>query len=122
MMRISLQALARMRELIGGDKDVLADILQSLIDEADPLAESVLAAARDGKFNTLRRAAHAIKSSARDFGDSELAALCADVELGSRQGLMADAIASAHKIAECCIALKRDLAAYIGSDLNGEAL
>jgi HPt (histidine-containing phosphotransfer) domain-containing protein len=44
---ISLQALERMREVIGGDKDVLAEILQSFIDEAEPLAEAVLAAARD---------------------------------------------------------------------------
>jgi len=120
-MRISLQALQRMQELIGGDKDTLADILQSFIDEAEPLAELVLAAAQDGKLDTLRRAVHTIKSSARDFGDSELAALCADVELGTRQGLVADAIASAHKIGEGCIALKGELAAYIGTKLNGEA-
>jgi len=121
-MRISLQALERMRQLIGDDKDVLADILQSFIDEAEPLAESVLAAARDGRFDILGRAAHTIKSSARDFGDSELAALCADIELGSKQGLVADAVASSQKIAQGCIALKEELAAYIGRELNGKAL
>src|SRR5436190_24319789 len=107
-----------MRELIGGDKEDLAAILQSVVGEAEPLAESVLAAARDGKFDMLCRAAHTIKSSARDFGDSELAALCADVELGSKQGPVADAIASANKIAEGCIALKGELATYIGAKLN----
>src|SRR5262245_55154219 len=110
-----------MRELIGGDKDVLAEILQSFIDEAEALAESALSAARDGKLDTLARAAHTIKSSARDFGDAELAALCADVELRSKQGVLPDAIASSEKIAEGCLALKEELAAYIGTELKGEA-
>ena len=120
-MSISHQALERMRELIGGGKDDLAEILQSFIDEAEPLAESVLAAARGGRLDTLGRAAHTIKSSARDFGDTELAALCADIEHGSKQGALANAIASSEKIAQGCIALKNELAAYIGSELNGEA-
>lgn len=117
-MSVSLQALERMRELIGGDKDVLADILQSFIDEAEPLAESVLVAAKDGRLDMLGRAAHTIKSSARDFGDGELAALCADIELGSKQGAVANAIASSEKIAQGCIALKEELEAYIGTELN----
>jgi histidine phosphotransfer protein HptB len=114
---ISLQALARMREVIGGDKDVLAEILQSFIDEAEPLAESVLAAARDGRLDILGRAAHTIKSSARDFGDTELAALCADIELGSKQGVLANAIACSERAAQGCIALKNELAAYLGREL-----
>ena len=119
-MSISLQALARMREVIGGDKDVLAEILQSFIDEAEPLAEQVLAAARDGRLDKLGRAAHTIKSSARDFGDAELAALCADIELGSKHGALANVIACSERVAEGCIALKQELAAYIGRELNGE--
>ena len=49
-MSISRQALERMKEVIGGDKAVLAEILQSFIDEAEPLAESILSAARDGRL------------------------------------------------------------------------
>jgi histidine phosphotransfer protein HptB len=116
---ISLHALERMREVIGGDKDLLAEILQSFIDEAEPLAQSVLAAAREGRLDTLGRAAHTIKSSARDFGDSALAALCADVELRSKRGTVANAVACSEQIARGCIALKEELAAYIGTELNG---
>ncbi len=119
-MSISPQAIERMMELIGGDKTVLAEILQSFIDEAEPLAAAVLAAARDGRLDTLGRAAHTIKSSAREFGDAELAALCAAIEFGSKQGALADAIASSEKIARGCITLKDELAAYIGRELNGE--
>jgi HPt (histidine-containing phosphotransfer) domain-containing protein len=119
-MSISLEALERMRDLIGGDKDVLVEILQSFIDEADPLAESARAAAKEGKLDTLGRTAHTIKSSARDFGDAELAALCADVELRSKQGSLGDAGACAEQIAEGCLTLKEDLAAYIVRELRGE--
>ena len=120
-MSISRQALEKMKELIGGDNDVLAEILQSFIDEAGPLAESVLACARDGKLDILGRGAHTIKSSARDFGDAELAALCADVELRCKQGSLPNAIASSERIAEGCLALKEELAAYVGTELGGQA-
>lgn len=120
-MSISPQALQRMKDLIGGDETVLAEILQSFIDEAEPLAEAVLSAARDGRLDTLGRAAHTIKSSAREFGDTELAALCAAIEFGSKQGALADAIESSERMARGCRALKEELAAYIGSELNREA-
>jgi HPt (histidine-containing phosphotransfer) domain-containing protein len=118
-MSISRQALERMKEVIGGDKEVLAEILQSFIDEAAPLAESILSAARDGRLDTLGRAAHTIKSSARDFGDTELAALCADIEFRSKQGSLSNAVACSEQIAQGCIILKEELAAYIGSEING---
>jgi HPt (histidine-containing phosphotransfer) domain-containing protein len=119
-MSISRQALERMKEVIGGDKDVLAEILQSFIDEAEPLAKSILSAARDGRLDTLGRAAHTIKSSARDFGDTRLAALCADIELKSKQGSVSNAVACSEQIAQGCITLKEELAAYIGTEMNGE--
>lgn len=121
-MSITLHALERMKELIGGDKHVLAEILQSFVDEAAPLAETVLISAKEGKLDTLGRAAHTIKSSARDFGDTELATLCADTEFKSKQGILADAIARSEEIARGCIALKEELAAYIDSELNGEVV
>jgi HPt (histidine-containing phosphotransfer) domain-containing protein len=118
---ISFQSLDRLRELIGGDAEVLADILQSFIDEAEVLASSILAAAQEGRLDMLGRAAHTIKASARDFGDAELAALCAAVELGSKQGAVANAIDCSERIARGCITLKKELATYIGKELNGGA-
>ncbi|MFZ5671815.1 MAG: Hpt domain-containing protein [Pseudomonadota bacterium] len=120
-MSISPQALQHMKDLIGGDETVLAEILQSFIDEAEPLAEAALAAARDGRLDLLGRAAHTIKSSAREFGDAQLAELCAAIEFGSKQGALVDALESSQMIARGCIALKEELAAYIGRELNGEA-
>ncbi|QIG51980.1 Hpt domain-containing protein [Nordella sp. HKS 07] len=119
-MSISPRALERMKELIGGDETVLAEILQSFIDEAEPLAEAVLAAARDGRLDLLGRAAHTIKSSARDFGDAEFAELCAAIEFGSKHGALVDAMESSQLIARGCLTLKEELAAYIGRELNGE--
>jgi histidine phosphotransfer protein HptB len=118
---ISYQAIDKMREIIGGDRDVLAEILESFIDEAGPLAEAVRNAARDGKLDMLGRTAHTIKSSARDFGDDELAALCAAVELSSKAGALPNALANSERIAQGCLALKEELAAYIGKELKGEA-
>jgi HPt (histidine-containing phosphotransfer) domain-containing protein len=107
-----------MKEVIGGDKDLLAEILQSFIDEAEPLAQSVLAAAQEGRLDMLGRAAPTINASARDFGDSALAALCADVELRSKRGTVVNVITCSEQIAQGCMALKEELAAYIGTELN----
>lgn len=119
-MSISPQALERMKDLIGGDVTVLAEILQSFIDEAEPLAAAVLSAARDGRLDTLGRAAHTIKSSARDFGDAELAELCAAIEFASKHGALVDAMESSQMIARGCITLKDELIAYIDRELNGD--
>lgn len=121
-MSLSLDAIDRMRKIIGGDEEALAEILQSFVDEAGSLVDTLVTAAKDGRFDTLGRAAHTIKASARDFGDDELASLCADIEQRSKQGIVADAVAASQLAATGCIALKHELMAYLGSNLRGEVL
>lgn len=120
-MSLSHDAIDRMRKLIGGDDDVLADIMMSFVEEADALCEQILSAAAKDDLAGLGRTAHAIKSSARDFGDIGLAELCAGVELASRQGAVIDPPAAARDIVAACRALQRALSTYVQQELSGAA-
>jgi HPt (histidine-containing phosphotransfer) domain-containing protein len=110
-----------MKAALGGDLDVLSDILQSFADEADALVESLRKAADQEQWPTMARVAHTIKGSARDFGDEELASLCAAVEHDGRAGVVEDAQARAERIATACLVLKVDIVSYVRQQ-EGDAL
>ena len=109
-MRFSEKALSRMREAIGGDESVLADILQSFVEEADTLAIQLQHTPASLTPGAVARIAHTIKSSARDFGDDELAGLCATLEEEARKGAVQELDRRALDIAEKCRDLGKDLA------------
>jgi histidine phosphotransfer protein HptB len=119
-MRYSEKALNRMKEAIGGDEVVLSDILQSFVDEAEILVAKLRAGPESLGPGHVSRIVHTIKSSARDFGDDELAGLCAAVEGEARGGAISDLERRALDIAEKCQALGKDIAAYV-RDRLGEA-
>lgn len=121
-MTLAPEALARLREAIGDDDEVLADILQSFVDEAGPLAEALLTAARDGDLAVIGRAAHTLKSSARDLGDAPLADVCADLEREARTGRVEQAEERAARVAAASLALRDEVAAQVQAlRLSGSA-
>ena len=114
-MGLTAEALQRIRDAVGDDDGVVADILQSFVDEVDSLLDKLSGAAEAQDATTLRRLAHTLKSSCHDLGDNVAGALCADLEDRSHRNEMEDAAARADAIADACRRLKHEVVHYIAS-------
>lgn len=114
-MGLTGEALQRIRDAVGDDDVIVADILQSFVDEVDSLLDKLLTAAGTSDAATLRRVAHTLKSSCRDLGDHQTGALCADLEEGSIRGGSLDATVPATAISTACRELKLEVQQYIHS-------
>ena len=79
-------ALATLLELIGGDTAGLVGLIDSFLAETPSMMAEMNNAAASGESATLRRAAHTMKSSARDFGALALSDLCRRLEEQCRSG------------------------------------
>ncbi len=114
-MGLTAEALKRLRDAVGDDDLIVADILQSFVDEVDSLLVKLSTAAETLDPATLKRVAHTLKSSCRDLGDHRTGAMCADLEEGSSTAGPADAIASASAIVAACRDLKLEVQQHINS-------
>ena len=89
---IDSEALEKLRDVIGGDPEDLAE----LIDEFDTVTPEVLAtmksAAGTNDFEALRISAHSLKSNSRDFGAVALASSCEALERDCRNGWVDDPV------------------------------
>lgn len=73
-------ALDTLLKTLGGDKGKLLILSDSFNDEIPNLKVELRDGLRDNDATQVRRAAHTIKTSARYFGATELADLCASIE------------------------------------------
>lgn len=87
---IDRAALARLQDVIGGDPDDLAELLDDFETEAPATLEKMREAARMGDLDALRISAHSLKSNARDFGATTLAKTCEVLETDCRDGQVND--------------------------------
>lgn len=109
-------ALERMKTTIGGDPQVLAEIIKSFIDEVETMLPAFDRAAAASDTQTIARIAHTIKASARDFGDLTLAELCASLEHDAKAGLQV-LNARVDEVSKGCRALSVRLLAAIEKGL-----
>ena len=79
-MTIDRQALDKLQEIVGGDPADLVELIDSFLEEAPQLVEALAAAQGSGDLQGARRAAHSLKSNARDMGAGALAQLSAELE------------------------------------------
>jgi HPt (histidine-containing phosphotransfer) domain-containing protein len=79
-------ALSTLLELIGGDKADLIGLIDSFLAETPSLMAEMTKAVACHENSTLRRTAHTMKSSARDFGALALSDLCRHLEERCRSG------------------------------------
>ncbi len=85
-------ALEKLRDVIGGDPEDLAE----LIDEFHAVTPEVLAAMKSAAdandLEALRISAHSLKSNGRDFGAVALASSCETLERDCRNGSVEDPV------------------------------
>lgn len=79
-MAIDRQALDKLREIVGGEEADLVELVYSFLEEAPGIAETLTRSLENSDVSAMRRAAHSLKSNARDMGARELADLCAAIE------------------------------------------
>ncbi len=74
------RALENLSSTVGGDHNLVQDIVANFVDKTNSLHKSLRAAIAAGEFDKVERIAHSLKGNARLFGDSELAELAAAIE------------------------------------------
>ena len=77
---IDEQALARLKEVIGGSEEDLHELIDDFEETAPDLLQGIKAAIDANDLTALRIASHSLKSNAREFGADTLARLCATLE------------------------------------------
>ncbi len=97
---IDKEALARLLEVIGGDPNDLAELLEDFKSEAPAMLAKMQSAAVAEDLTALRISVHSLKSNARDFGATELAKLCEALERDCHRGDMDDPIDRVGKVAD----------------------
>jgi HPt (histidine-containing phosphotransfer) domain-containing protein len=116
------EALDKLLELIGGDPGSLAELIESFLDESPILVEQMQRAANVGDQTSLGRAAHTLKSSARDFGASQLSVLCEVLEKSCREGMPEHAAVPVNAIAAECILAQQELTIHLTELKRGDRL
>jgi HPt (histidine-containing phosphotransfer) domain-containing protein len=89
---IDRRALDKLRELVGGEESDLVELVNSFLEEGPSIMEALAESGPASGLHATRRAAHSMKSNARDMGATELAAICAGIEARCSNGEPPDAI------------------------------
>jgi len=79
-------ALRALSELLGGDREALAELVDAFLDEAPERLAELRGGADRGDTGLAGRAAHTLKSNGMTFGAVELASLCRRLEVAARAG------------------------------------
>jgi HPt (histidine-containing phosphotransfer) domain-containing protein len=75
--------------MTGGDPAFLAELIDSYLEDAPKLLQSMHEALANGDAETLRRSAHSLKSNSASFGAFELARRCQALEDLAKRGDLA---------------------------------
>ena len=86
-------ALEKLREVIGGDPEDLAELIDEFHAVTPEVLASMKSAADANDFEALRISAHSLKSNSRDFGAVALALSCETLERDCRNGSVDDPVA-----------------------------
>jgi HPt (histidine-containing phosphotransfer) domain-containing protein len=87
---IDKAALQRLLDVIGGDPEDLAELIDEFEATTPKILQDMTAAAATGDIAALRVSAHSLKSNARDFGATALATACETLEHACRDGAVSD--------------------------------
>ena len=83
---IEAAALAELLETVGGDREFLAELVDTYLADSPGLFTELRTAIADDDAATARRAAHTLKSTSASFGAIDLAARCREIEAAAAAG------------------------------------
>jgi HPt (histidine-containing phosphotransfer) domain-containing protein len=83
---IDAEAIAELRAGIGGDEELLAELIDEFLTDSPAQLASLRAALGSGDADEARRTAHMLKGTSRTFGAETLGLLCDEVEAAARAG------------------------------------
>ena len=78
--------VASLLESVGGDEEFLAELFSAFAAEAPSLLQSVEDASASGDAESLRHAAHTLKSTSASLGALRLSGVSAEMEAAARSG------------------------------------
>jgi CheY-like chemotaxis protein len=81
-------ALQTLLELVDGERILLAELIDSFLEETPPLLVELRRSLEAGDAGGLRRSAHTLKSSSRDFGATRLAEWAQELEAMGKAGTL----------------------------------
>ena len=81
-------ALEALLEMVGGDTEFFAEMVDTFFEDSPELLAAAQAALAAGDTPTLRRAAHSLKSNAANFGAMELSQRCKALEELAKSGAL----------------------------------
>lgn len=85
-MAIDSGALDKLRELVGGEETDLLELVESFLEEGPSIMQDMWSSCHASDHSAVRRAAHSLKSNARDMGAADLSQICAQVEARCASG------------------------------------
>jgi CheY-like chemotaxis protein len=85
-------ALQKLRDMVGGDPEFMAEMVETLLEDAPGLLVDMRRGAEDGDAGVLRLAAHSLKSNSADFGALDLSAMCKELEEMGKKGELVGAV------------------------------
>lgn len=88
---VDAAAFQKLREDIGGEADVMRDLIDTFVAEAPRLLFAMREGLDHQKKSEVHRAAHSLKSTAGTFGATRLSRLCRDLETDSERAMPPDA-------------------------------
>ncbi len=91
-------ALTLLRQLGEGDPTFVEEMIGTFLEDAPRLLAGMRKALAEGDAPALRLCAHSLKSNSANFGASELAALCRELENAAKAGRLDDAPARVAEI------------------------
>jgi HPt (histidine-containing phosphotransfer) domain-containing protein len=103
-------ALRALDELIGGDREVLAEVVDAFVDDAPKKLAELRRGADEGDSALVGLAAHTLKSNGLTFGASELAALCRQLEAAARSNELAGSAELIDRVDVQWVRVRRELA------------
>ena len=77
---------AELLETVGGDREFLAELVETYLGDSPGLFAELRAAIAADDAAAARRAAHTLKSTSASFGADGLAALCREIEASAAAG------------------------------------
>ncbi len=80
------KALDNLREVVGGDPEFLAELIDTFLDDAPSLLADLRQGLAAGDAAEVRRHAHSLKSNGAEFGATALSQRCGQLEAMAKEG------------------------------------